>query len=64
VAEVEPVHARPLKAAPEPIEWSGRGAVLGPSAVQLWTRNPARLLAQWSATLAQHRLRTAWRRHP
>jgi acetyl esterase len=63
VAEMEPVDARPLTAAPEPIEWSGRGAVLGPPAAQLWTRNPARLLAQWSATLAQHRLRTAWRRH-
>src|SRR5215217_3569684 len=62
LAEMEPVHAQPLTAAPEPIEWSGRGTALGPAAAQLWARNPARLLAQWSATVAQHRLRTAWRR--
>ena len=62
IAEMEPVHAEPLTAAPETIEWSGRGTALGPAAAQLWARNPARLLAQWSATVAQHRLRTAWRR--
>jgi acetyl esterase len=62
VAGMEPVRARPLTAAPEPIEWSGHRTALGPTAAQLWARNPARLLAQWSATLAQHRLRTAWRR--
>jgi hypothetical protein len=59
---MEPAPTQSLTAAPEPIEWSGRGAALGPPAAQLWNRNPARLLAQWSATLAQHRLRTAWRR--
>jgi acetyl esterase len=62
VAGMEPVPARPLTTMPEPIEWSGRGAPLGPPAAQLWARNPARLLAQWSATLAHHRLRTAWRK--
>jgi acetyl esterase/lipase len=62
VAGMEPVRARPLTAAPEPIEWSGRRAALGSTAAQLWARNPARMLAQWAATLAQHRLRTAWRR--
>jgi acetyl esterase len=61
VAEMEPVPAPQPTAVPEPIEWSG-GNPLGPPAAQLWARNPARLLTQWSATLAQHRLRTAWRR--
>jgi hypothetical protein len=63
VAGMETVHARPLTAAPDSIEWSGHGAALGPAAAQLWARNPARLLAQWSGTIAQHRLHTAWRRH-
>jgi acetyl esterase len=62
LAEMEPIGARTLTGAPEPIEWRGRGAGVGPAGAQLWARNPARLFAQWSGTVAQHRLRTVWRR--
>jgi len=62
VAGMQPVSIPAPPASVEPIEWTSRGTLAARTADQLWARHPARLGAQWAATLAQSHLQKTWRR--